>query len=397
MPRLRMTPRRVLLDLGILATGTRLRGIGRYVSELARGLVAIEQEWGDLEIVFLQHLGWSGRVALSHELEPTIARLTQGAILPRHAWSYPLRLFGGRAAQRAFASLLHLPVPGATPLRLAGVPSVVTCHDLIPYKYPQHYAGLEDGFRWGRRALDRRRYRSAQHVIAVSRATAVDLQEHLGLAAERVSVVPSGIDAARWGAPVASEDAVHLRRLGLAGRRFISYVGDSDWRKNGEGMLRALAKLRKADATLELVWLGKPSRLAYDNARRAEAERCGVADACHFLGYVSDAELGAVYRAALATLLVSRAEGFGYPVLEAMAAGCPVITSNTSSLPEVAGGAALLVDPENPGAIADAALLLARDSARRQELIRRGHARARELSLIAQARGTLEVYRALLG
>lgn len=166
--------------------------------------------------------------------------------------------------------------------------------------------------------------------------------------------------------------------------------------KTGPGMLRALAKLRRTEPTLELVWLGTPSKPAYDRARRAEAERYGVTRACHFLGYVSDAELGAVYRASRATLLVSRAEGFGYPVLEAMAAGCPVIASNTSSLPEVAGGAALLVDPENPSDIAEAVSLLARDSARREALIQRGHARAAELGLLAQARATLDVYRALL-
>ena len=396
MPGLRMSGRRVLFDLGVLATGTRLRGIGRYVSELARGLAAIQKEWGELEIVFLQRLGWDGRVALSHDLERAIARLTQGATASRHAWSYPLRLYAGRAAHQAGANLLHLPAPGATPLRLNGVPSVVTCHDLIPYRYPEHYARAEDGFRWGRRALDRRRYHSAQHVIAISRATAADLEQHLDLGSERVSVVLSGVDAAHWAAPAASQDALHLRQLGLSGRRFVCYVGDADWRKNGEGMLRALAKLREADTTIELVWLGKPSSVAHDRTRRAEAERCGVADACHFLGYVSDAELGAVYRAALATLLVSRAEGFGYPVLEAMAAGCPVIASNTSSLPEVAGGAAMLVDPESPADIADAVLLLARDTVRRQDLIRRGRARASELSLIAQARRTLDVYRALL-
>jgi glycosyltransferase involved in cell wall biosynthesis len=390
-----MNARRVLFDLGILAAGTRERGIGRYVSELARGLASIQSEWGDLEVVFLERLGWDGQLTLSHELEPAIARLTQTATAPRYGWSYPLRLYAGRAARQAGAGLIHLPAPSATPLRLGGVPSVVTCHDLIPYKYPEHYAGFADGFRWGRRALDRRRYRSAQHVIAISRATALDLQKYLGLASQQLSVVLSGIDAARWAAPAASQDAAQLGRLGLSGRRFVCYVGDADWRKNGEGMLRALARLRATDATLELVWLGKPSTVAHDRARRAEAERCGVAQACHFLGYVSDLALAAVYRASLATLLVSRAEGFGYPLVEAMAAGCPVIASNTSSLPEVAGGAALLVDPESPAEIAGGIALLARDVERRTELIRRGYTRASELSLVAQARATLGVYRAL--
>ena len=396
MPGLRVRRRSVLLDLGILATHSRQRGLGRYVSELARGLVAIQKEWAELEIVFLERLGWDGHVALSHELEPALARLARSPSVSRYAWAYPLRLHAGSAVRHTGAALLHLPTPGATPLRLGTTPSVVTCHDLIPYRYPEHYAGIEDGFRWGRRALDRRRYRSAEHVIAVSHATAADLEQQLGLAPERVSVVLSGIDAARWASPTESRDSVVLQRLGLAGRRFVSYVGDADWRKNGPGMLRALAELRRSDAAIELVWLGTPSKLAYDRARRAEAERCGVASACHFLGYVSDAELGAVYRSSLATLLVSRAEGFGYPVLEAMAAGCPVIASNTSSLPEIAGGAALLVDPEDPCDIAEAVALLARDGARREDLIRRGRARAAELGLLAQARSTLAVYRALL-
>jgi alpha-1,3-rhamnosyl/mannosyltransferase len=386
-----------LFDIGILATSTRLRGIGRYVSELARGLVALKKEWGDLEIVFLAGLGPSGKVTLSQELEPAIQRLTEGPIRPRYSWAYPLRLFAGRAARQAGASLLHLPAPGATPLSMGKIPHVVTCHDLIPYKFPNHYASIEEGFRWGRQALDRRRYRSAHHVIAISRATATDLEQLLGLGADRVSTVLSGIDAARWIAPTGTDDAEHLRQLDLAGKRFVVYVGDIDWRKNMEGMIRALAEARKSDRGLELVWLGKPSSADRERACRALAAELGVTNACHFLGYVSDQELRAAYRGALATLLVSRAEGFGYPVLEAMASGCPVITSSVSSLPEIAEGAAILVDPESPPAIADAMLQLARDPARRSELIKRGLKRAAELDLLAQARGTLDVYRRLLG
>jgi glycosyltransferase involved in cell wall biosynthesis len=385
----------ILLDISILATATRLRGIGRYVSELARGLVAIEEQWGELEIVFLERLGLDGSVTVSRELEPAIERLTARPADVRYRWAYPLRLFAGRAARKIGAKLLHLPAPGATPLALRGVPSLVTCHDLIPFRYPEHYAGIEDGFRWGRRALDRRRYGSARHVLAISRATSRELLRLLGLGRDRVSTVLSGIDSARWAAPTADGDAEQLRALDLLGRRFVACVGDADWRKNGDNMMQALAQLRRRDPSLQLVWAGKPSARSHDRARRAAAELHGVTRACHFVGYVPDPALGAIYRAALATLFVSRAEGFGYPVLEAMAAGSPVVASNTSSLPEVAADAALLVNPEEPAQIAAAVARLATDPRERSRLIQRGRERSEGLTLLSQARGTLEVYRRL--
>lgn len=385
----------VLLDISILSTSTRGRGIGRYVSELARGLLSIRHEWGDLTIMFLERLGFDGSATISSELRPALEHLATRAPSARYRWAYPLRLFAGRAARQIRASLLHLPAPGATPLALGGVPSLVTCHDLIPYRYPQHYAGLQDGFRWGRRALDRRRYHSAGHVLAISRATSRELLRLLGLGHDRVSTVLSGVDRARWCQQDPAADAERLRALGLADRRFVAYVGDADWRKNGDNMMQALAQLRRRDPSLQLVWAGKPSTRSHDRARRDAAELHGVSRACHFVGQVSDAALGALYRAALATLFVSRAEGFGYPVLEAMAAGSPVVASNTSSVPEVAADAALLVNPEEPAQIAAAVARLASDPLERSRLIQRGLERSMTLDLLSQARGTLEVYRRL--
>jgi glycosyltransferase involved in cell wall biosynthesis len=232
-------------------------------------------------------------------------------------------------------------------------------------------------------------------VIAISRATAAELERFLGAGPERVSVVLSGIDRARWTADVQSDDVEQLATLGLQNRRFVVCVGDADWRKNSEGMFSGFARARESDPTLELLWLGK---LSAERTRRlrAQANALGANGACHFLGYVPDLALKAIYRAALATLFVSRAEGFGYPVLEAMASGCPVITSDVSSLPEVAADAALLVDPEDPIAIGHAITLLSGDPARRQELKRRGLERVHAFSLESQARQTLAVYRRVL-
>jgi glycosyltransferase involved in cell wall biosynthesis len=110
------------------------------------------------------------------------------------------------------------------------------------------------------------------------------------------------------------------------------------------------------------------------------------------LGYVSDQDLAALYRGATAQVFVSRAEGFGYPVIEAMACGCPVITSNRSSLIEIAEGAAVTVDPEDADAIADAIVLLADDNAERRRLSARGIERAARFSLRRMAEQTLDVY-----
>ncbi|MEO6601607.1 MAG: hypothetical protein ABIQ16_17155, partial [Polyangiaceae bacterium] len=137
-----MVRSRVLVDLSVLSTSTRVRGIGRYVSELARGLVAVQSEWGELELVFLERLGLDGRATVTLDLDAALTRLGEGSPRTRGRWSYPLRLFAGRAAHAAGAALLHLPAPGATPLMLTGTRTVTTCHDLIPYRYPERYAEL---------------------------------------------------------------------------------------------------------------------------------------------------------------------------------------------------------------------------------------------------------------
>src|SRR5690606_33662556 len=148
--------------------------------------------------------------------------------------------------------------------------------------------------------------------------------------------------------------------------------------------------------TLFRSWAG---RLSAEDRQRvcAAAEEAGVADAVQLLGYVPDAELAALYRGATAQVFVSRAEGFGYPVVEAMACGCPVITSNRSSMIEMAEDAALTVDPEDPDAIAGAIVLLADDNAERRRLAERGVHRAQHYSLRKMGERTLEAYRHVVG
>jgi glycosyltransferase involved in cell wall biosynthesis len=348
--------------------------------------------------LFLEGFDRLGRPRITDDVSAALKRLATRPPVHRYRQAYALRLGLGRAARRAAAALVHLGAPNATPLARGGALRVVTCHDLIPLRFPERYASVGEGFAWGRKRLDRRRYHGADHVIAISDATAQDLVAFLDLAEARMSVVPSGIDVDVWSAPPTDAAKRELSELGLERRNFLVYVGDGDWRKNATGMFAALAEARSRapELGLELVWAAKlaPRRLAL---LRREAAAHGVLEAVRWVGFVSDDVLRGLYRAAVATLFVSRWEGFGFPVLEAMAAECPVITSDRSSLRELAEGAAVLVDPEDHGATARAVLELAVGAEERDRLRALGRERARRYTLERQAEGTLAVYRRLLG
>lgn len=388
-----------LLDLSVLSTATRTRGIGRYVADLGRGLSSLARGSDDLRVLGLERLYWSGRADVTEDIGGAIERLTQNTARrdAHKTWAYRTRVALSRATRALQPDLLHSGHPNATPLGQFPCPRVVTCHDLIPLRFPDKYLDLGDGYRPGRERLDHRRYHSADHVIAVSQTTADDLMTMLGVPGDRITVVHNGVDLSRWSPEPGEHDAPVRVGHALHDRSYVLYVGGADWRKNHEGMLAGVSRARRLAPELDIV-LAWAARLARDERREVErtARRLGARGALLLLGYVPDAELAALYRGAAAQLFVSRAEGFGYPVVEAMAAGCPVITSNLSSTAEIAGDAALLVDPEDPEAIAAAVVELASSASKRRDLSRRGAVRASGFSLERMAEGTLEVYRAVL-
>src|SRR5262249_18328455 len=150
-----------------------------------------------------------------------------------------------------------------------------------------------------------------------------------------------------------------------------------------------------SESDVLLVWAAR-LELGTQIELKRKAWSLGVGDFLRLIGYVSDQELAALYRGAVAQLFPSRAEGFGYPVVEAMATGCPVIPSDRSSRAEIAGDSAITVDPESPDAIADAISALVDDNHERRRLSRLGTARASKFSLERMAHGTLEVYREMI-
>lgn len=388
---------KVLLDLSVLATATTSRGIGRYVSDLALELVRIAEEQKDVQLLGVEGLPWLGRARVSDDVRGAVERLlARPKRQPHAAWAYQVRLSLRRAAKNARPDVLHSGHPNATPVGHLACPRVLTCHDLIPLAYPEHHTDWRDGGARGRLRLDRRRFHRADHIIAISRATADDLVTRLDVPQGKITVVHNGVDLSRWKPEARPEDADVRRRHGLAQAPYLLCVGAANWRKNSEGVMQGLSRARRqiGNSSLVVAWA---ARLGADDRERvlSAAQSAGVQDAVKLLGYVSDEDLSALYRGATAQVFVSRAEGFGYPVVEAMASGCPVITSNRSSLIEIAEGAALTVDPEDADAIADAIVLLADDNAERRRLSAQGIARASRFSLRRMAEQTLEVYRAV--
>lgn len=233
--------------------------------------------------------------------------------------------------------------------------------------------------------------RRADHVITVSEFSRQDLLHTLHLPEDKVTSIPLGVDPHYRVIADRGLSTAYKERLGLR-RPFFLGVGLVP-RKNLDRILRAYLDLRhRGEIDLVLTGhTGAPWVLRY----RGLINELGLRGQVHLIGTVSDEELALLYNEALALVFPSLLEGFGLPVLESMACGTPVITSNTSALPEVAGDAALLVDPYDTSAITAAMEQLAESEERRGELARLGLERAKTFSWDRMARGTLEVYRQL--
>lgn len=239
--------------------------------------------------------------------------------------------------------------------------------------------------------LVRDRWARIDHVLTDSLSSRRDIMERLPVPAERVTVVYPGVDQERFRpAPVPAS-----RMAGERGRPYVLCVAGADPTKNVETLVQAFGRLpRPLQETYDLV-------LAGDFRRRSELHELvgevGIARQTVFPGVVSDEQLIELYRGATVLVFPSRYEGFGFPVLEAMACGCPVISSNASSLPEVAGEAALLVEPWDILGFASLLERVLMDPALQADLRKKGLVRAAEFSWDRTARETIAVYQRVAG
>jgi glycosyltransferase involved in cell wall biosynthesis len=389
----------VLVDMTALNTPSRERGIGRYVKSLCRALAEREQ-WSEFEgggaalaiAGLVRHRGaLVGAVddSLQFAGDPQIR--VNSLQYQRH--KLERRLFLGGLARRIGPRLLHLPDPPGTPIDMRQ-PRIVTCHDLIPLVLAKQYLAPLPGARALQWARDFARYRTAQRVIAISHATRKDLIEHVGVAPERIDVVHSGVDHGRFSAVAVDGEEEWLReRLGFDAP-FLLCLGASDVRKNLPLLVRAFGRSGAA-RDLKLVFAGPISARQRSRLEKAISES-DVQGRVHILGYIEDALLVALYRHCLGYVFPSSYEGFGLPVLEAMACGAPTLTSTLSSLGEIAGEAALTIPAIELELLADGIARLASDAALRASLRERGLERVKAFTWKRCAVQTLSCYRRTL-
>jgi len=350
-------------------------GVETYTLNLVRALLALE----DRPATFLYAAGAS----VPPDAVPLFAAADRTR-LSRHRREWlRLRLPASMFFDRI--DVAHFPGTFLPP-RLP-CPAVSTFYDLAAARYPGLY-NPEDLKHYEYRVPEAAR--RARAVLAVSECTRLDLLEFYSLPAEKVFVTPLGVHP-RF-APTSRAAATVASRFNLLQPYMLACVGSGHPRKNLRVVFEAFAELD--EPKLLLAVLGDPQRdaAAYRLLEQMPARRRVV-----FLGHVSEEDLPAIYSAASVFCFPSLYEGFGLPVLEAMACGAPVVCSNTSSLPEVVGNAALTADPTDPVAFAEALSMVLTDSDRRKAMSQAGLERARHFTWERTIRLTVAAYRYATG
>lgn len=265
--------------------------------------------------------------------------------------------------------------------------TVITIHDLIPLKYPAHFpVGLRGKLKW---VVQKMRAQAAAAIITDSKSSARDIHEIMEIPEERIHVVPLASATSRTSYAISDK----LRKLYHLPEKYILYVGDINWNKNVPGLITAFSQIQ--DSATHLLLVGKvfsdkpniPEFAAVMEAINQSAKKNKI----HLLGYVPSHHLGSLYRAATLYCQPSWDEGFGLPVLEAMKAGCPVISSNRGSLKEVGGEAAVYFDPQSNNWSEALDQLLA-SSSKRDSLAEAGLEQVKQFSWEKTAKLTHDVY-----
>lgn len=382
-------------------------GIGRYVANLARELPGLLRS--DEQLILLRERGKGEKGEGENgsvEVDATPFSLSQQWQVPKVLKNVSRNTLQQNSAHpQSTPSALRIPHSALiyhSPYYLMpyrpGVPTVLTFYDIIPIAYPE-YVALRARLLF--RLLTRLACHAADHIVSISDAASHDLMHHFGVPASKITTTPLAPDPRFQ--PQSPAEIERIRQKYNLPEHFFLYFGINKPHKNLVSLVESFDKVTR--------WQGdkvkntneptlSPCHLVIAGAwdeRYPEAKQRAAAlgDAVRFLGRIEDTDLPGLYAAATAFIFPSKYEGFGLPVLEAMACGTPVACSNNSSLPEVAGDAALLFNPQNISEISQTMEQLSTNVALRQQLSQRGLAQAQRFTWRRTAEATLDVYRKL--
>jgi glycosyltransferase involved in cell wall biosynthesis len=356
-------------------------GIGTYIRNLCHGLAKLDKD--NRYLVLIGPAGKEALGPLPENFELITASAPVYSLREQIALSWRLHRLGADLYHAT-----HYVLPAIVPCR-----AVVTIHDIIHVLYPE-FLPSRLAFFYAQRMI-RRSLTRGDRIITVSKNSRSDLLRYYDVDESRIEAVYNGVedvyhhhldtvDLDRW-----------MQQLDLE-RPYLLFVGNPKPHKNLDNVIRAYARARENyDFDAPLVCVG--SRPEADFKIRQRAEQLGIATDVRLLGHVAQEALPAIYQGATLFLYPTLYEGFGLPVVEAMASGVPVITSNTSALEEIGQGYAHLVDPLDIDAMSKAIGHCMTDADHRQALIEMGLKRAREFSWQRTARRTLEIYLEVLG
>jgi glycosyltransferase involved in cell wall biosynthesis len=351
-------------------------GIGTYIRNLLRELAVLDH---DTEYVVLSRPDDAAAVRATGPNFRPVAE-TAGNYSLAEQIRIPLAL------RRERVDLFHAPHYVLPPL--VRCPSVVTIHDCIHLMFPQ-YLPNRWALAYARTSISLAAKRSTR-VLTVSESSKRDIQRFVDIPSSKVDVIYNSYDP-RFGVEPAEETVDRVRERYQLQSEFVLYAGNVKPHKNLERLIEAfhIVRARGLDH-LKLVMIGDD--ISKYTALRRAVHQHQLHNYVRFLGYVPEETLAVMYRLAGVFVFPSLYEGFGLPPLEAMASGTPVVTSNVSSLPEVAGDAAVLVDPYSAEAIADGMYRVLTDNNLRSDLRRRGPERARQFSWESSVRRVREIY-----
>lgn len=351
-------------------------GIGTYIRNLLRHLARMDR---DTEYVLLCQ-------ERDRQIAPSLGENFRSVVDGSPPYSVREQVSVPLALNREHVDLFHAPHYVLPPL--ARCRSVVTIHDCIHLMFPQ-YLPNRFALRYARGSLWMAT-RVSNRILTVSEASKRDILRFFDVPAEKIAVIYNGIDDRFWSEP--SEDEVRrVRQRYQLEDDFVLYAGNVKPHKNLERLIDAFHLVRQGGLDhLKLIVIGDEIS-KYAELRRA-VHRYNLHKYVRFLGYMPDETLAVLYRLAGVFVFPSLYEGFGLPPLEAMASGTPVVTSNVSSLPEVAGDAAVLVDPYDPAAIAEGITRVLTEPGLRAQLRDAGFARAAEFSWERSIRQIRAIY-----